>query len=71
MAFLLLALSQSLDFCSKPFFYPLVLSVSSKYLSFAPSVGCDPSQGFFFERKIFYQAQNGTARENISRNVKG
>jgi hypothetical protein len=49
MAFLLLALSQSLDFCSKPFFYPLVQSVSSKYLSFAPSVGCDPSQGFFLK----------------------
>ena len=47
MAFLLLALSQSFDFCSKPFFYPLVQSVSSKYLSFASSVGCDPSQGFF------------------------
>jgi len=29
MAFLLLALSQSLNFCSKPFFYPLIISVSS------------------------------------------
>jgi hypothetical protein len=47
MAFVLLALSQSLDFCSKPFFYPLMLLVSLKYLSFAPSVGCDSSQGFF------------------------
>jgi len=47
MAFLLLALSQSLDFCPKPFFYPLVQSMSSKYLSFTPSVGCDPSQGFY------------------------
>jgi len=28
-------------------FYPLILLVSSKYLLFAPSVGCDPSQGFF------------------------
>jgi hypothetical protein len=36
MAFILLALSQSFDFCSKPFFYPLVQSVSSKYLSFSP-----------------------------------
>jgi hypothetical protein len=52
MAFLLLALSQSLDFCSKSFFYPLVQSVSSKHLSFAPSVGCDPSQGFFFKENI-------------------
>jgi hypothetical protein len=49
MAFLLLALSQSLDFCSKPFFYPLIISVSLKYLSFAPSMGCDPSQGFFLK----------------------
>jgi len=49
MAFLLLALSQSLDFCSKPFFYPLIISVSSKYLLFAPSVGCDPNQGFFLK----------------------
>jgi hypothetical protein len=56
--FLLLALSQSLDFCSKPFFYTLILSVSSKYLLFAPSVGCDPSQGFFW-KEIFYQAQIG------------
>jgi hypothetical protein len=45
--FLLLALSQSLDFCSKPLFYPLILSMSSKYLLFAPSVGCHPSQDFF------------------------
>jgi hypothetical protein len=52
MAFLLLALSQSLDFCPKPFFYPLVQSVSSKYLSFAPSVGCNPSQGFFLKENI-------------------
>ena len=49
MAFILLALSQSFDFCSKPFFYPLVQSVSSKYLSFSPNVGCDPSQGFFLK----------------------
>jgi hypothetical protein len=27
--------------------YPLIISMSSKYLSFAPSVGCDPSQGFY------------------------
>ena len=26
--------------------------MSSKYLSFAPSVGCDPSQGFFYEKNI-------------------
>jgi hypothetical protein len=32
--------------------------VSSKYLLFAPSVGCDPSQGFFW-KEIFYQAQIG------------
>jgi hypothetical protein len=29
MAFPFLALSQSLDYCSKPFFYPLILLVSS------------------------------------------
>ena len=29
----------------------MILSISSKYLSFAPGVGCDPSQGFF-ERNI-------------------
>ena len=48
--FLLLALSQSLDFCSKPFFYTLILSVSSKYLLFTPSVGCDLSQGFLWKK---------------------
>jgi len=52
MAFLLLALSQSLDFCSKPFFYPLILLMFSQYLSFAPSVGYDPSQGFFLKENI-------------------
>jgi hypothetical protein len=41
MTFLLLALSQSLDFYSKPFFYPLILLLSSKYLLFSPNVGCD------------------------------
>jgi hypothetical protein len=30
----------------------LMLSVSLKYLLFAPSVECDPSQGFFFEKNI-------------------
>jgi hypothetical protein len=33
-------------------FYPLNLSLFSKYLSFAPSVGCDPSQGFFLKENI-------------------
>jgi hypothetical protein len=70
MAFLLLALSQSLEFFSKPFFYPLILLMSSKYLSFAPSVGVILVMVSFL-KKIFYQAQNGTARDNISRNVKG
>jgi hypothetical protein len=32
--------------------YLLSLSVSSKHLSFAFGVGCDPSQGFFFEKNI-------------------
>jgi len=58
----LVAFFQSLDFCSKPSLYPLM---SSKYLSFFLSVGRDPSQGFY--EKIFYPAQNGTARDIIFR----
>jgi len=26
-------------------------------------MGCDPSQGFFFWKKIFYQAQNGIVKD--------
>jgi len=52
LAFFLLALSQSLDFCSKPFYYLLILSVCSKYLSFTPSVGCDPDRGFLKKYSI-------------------
>jgi hypothetical protein len=40
------------------------------YLSFAPSVGCDPSQGFFLKEN-FHKAQMGTTRDNILKNVKG
>ena len=36
----------------------IIFIYSSKNLSFAPSVGCDPSYGFF-EKRIFYQAQMG------------
>ena len=57
MAFLVIVISQSLDFCSKLFFYPLILSVFSKYSSFAPSVGCDPGQGFFL--KETHSGSNG------------
>jgi hypothetical protein len=31
-------------------------------ISLAPSVGCDPSRDFFYERKII-QAQKGIARD--------
>jgi len=43
----LVAFFQSLGFISKPSLYPLIISMSSKYLSSAPSVGYDPNQGFY------------------------
>ena len=73
MDFLLLALSQTLDFCSKLFFDPLILSMSPKHFSFAPSVGCDPSQGFFLKENISpgskwdYQGYNFLESEGISK----
>jgi hypothetical protein len=45
--------------------------VSSKYLSFAPSVGCDPSQGFFLKENILPGSKWDCKGYNLSRNVKG
>jgi len=40
----------------------IVFIFANKNLLFAPSMGCDPSQGFFW-KEIFYQAQMGIARD--------
>jgi len=56
------------------FLLSLILSVSLSflitYLSLPPVWGVILVKVSFW-KKIFYQAQNGTARDNISRNVKG
>jgi hypothetical protein len=40
----------------------IVFIFANKNLLFAPSVGCDPGQGFFW-KEILYQTQNGFAKD--------
>ena len=50
----------------KPFLFLLILLVSSQYLLFAPSMGCDPNQGCDKEEeKKNDPAQIGTTKDEI------
>ena len=63
LAFFLFFCFIIVNLCLKPFLFLLILLVSSQYLLFAPSMGCDPNQGCDKEKND--PAQIGTTKDEI------